>query len=230
MLSLPSNRVFRITYPSVFNVHPGKQDSSLTSHNEPQLWKCRDGLAAMELLAAMPREKCYETSLMLYPSDEQRSWEEFPRFSPGDWLLLTTRPPISDAPQHRKSIPASKSVLEDVVFSPLKEYLHTCSRKRLELEEKSMKLLLPDLRNSWSNVEFAEHSKMPEKQADEHFLQIAKPVKGRILEMRLKSGKGEPSSRTSRDMLAPKSGRSAQSACSFESTTSRYPTPPVSRS
>ena len=188
MTNLPSHRVFRVTYSSVHHANPGAGENKVSTHNEPHLWQCRDGLAALELYAAMPRERSYATTIMMYPKDDQRNWHEFPRFFPGDWLLLNTRPPISDE-RTKKAIPRSECVLEKAIFPELKRYFLKCSRKKVELTEHATTCLPEHLRKYWGKVEFAENAKMPVKDADEKFIQIAKNVKGRISEMPQLTGK-----------------------------------------
>src|SRR5690349_9606109 len=121
--SQPPGRAFRLTYS---NVPPG---------DDPELFKCRDGIAFCELAAGLAgMGVSYGTTVFLYPHDARRL-TEFPTFQPSDVLVMTTRPPLDDhegiiAP-HRKKIWPTRSELEEILGREFDRYFAYCTRKHV---------------------------------------------------------------------------------------------------
>lgn len=150
VLPLPSpGRAFRLTYS---NVPPG---------DDPELFKCRDGIAFSELFAPLVEAgTSYGTTIFLYPHDTRRL-NAFPAFQPADVLVMTTRPPLDDlegviAP-HRKKIWPTRTELEEILVRELGRYFSYCTRKHVELTEEGAQQLLPEHRNMWTHVEVYEY-------------------------------------------------------------------------
>jgi hypothetical protein len=142
-------RYFRLTYSNV----PPDED--------PKLFKGRDGVAFCELAAELPRLGYdFATTIYLYPDDE-RPLAAFPRFGPGDLLVLTTRPPLHDKvgiiPPRRKVIHAAKTELEDALFKALSKYFEFCTRKRVKLSKHGAGRIRSQDRERWEHIEVYEY-------------------------------------------------------------------------
>ena len=141
-------RVFRLTYS---NVRP---------EDQPQLFKCRDGVACLELTAALfAAGYQYGTTVYLYPDDE-RKLTDFPQFRPSDIVVLTTRPPLHDKValiRNRKIIHPAKTELEAVLFAALGEYFEFCVRKRVVLTKRGANCLRVEHPQKWTHLEFREY-------------------------------------------------------------------------
>jgi hypothetical protein len=132
------------------------------------MFKCRDGIAFLELYAALaPHGWAYAESVIMLPDDRRGLKEGYPEFRPSDLIVLTTRPPLDDEATHapRKLIMRNHGPLEREIFDTVaRKYFAFCSRKVVKLTPHAQSHLAPGAdRERWSEVEYFENHQTGQK-------------------------------------------------------------------
>jgi hypothetical protein len=128
---LPATRVFHNAYPC------------LVRGSRSELAKNRDAAAFTEMMAALSaRGGRFESMIFNYAQacgegeNAAAMNDEFRFLRQDDLLVMVTRPPLHDeVVGHRKYVPRSGTALERRIFDAVEDYLHTCSRAHLRLQE-----------------------------------------------------------------------------------------------
>jgi hypothetical protein len=151
-------RFFRLTYSNT-----GPED-------EPKLFQGRDGIAFNELGAALTAHGYEFGTTIHFYSDDERKLSEFPTLRDTDFLVLPTRPPLTDREAFlppKKFIRNSTNDLEKLIFKQLFKYFAHCTRKQLKLTPDAQACLLRDVRK-WESLEFFEVSRPGHPYAEAH--------------------------------------------------------------
>lgn len=119
--------------------------TAIRDGEQPRPFRTRDGAAFGELGAALADMGWkYGTLIYNYPYScvpahlPQAAGDGTPSPGPGEWLVLTTRPPIDDA-RHgdRRTVPCSYSKLETAIFADLKpSLLSVCARSHVRISDR----------------------------------------------------------------------------------------------
>jgi hypothetical protein len=119
--------------------------TAIREGEQPRPFRTRDGAAFGELgavLTAMGWEYgrlIYNYPYSCMPASVTRSADDgMPSPGPGEWVVLTTRPPIDDE-RHgdRRTVPCSYSKLEKAIFADLKpSLLSVCARSHVRISER----------------------------------------------------------------------------------------------
>jgi hypothetical protein len=125
---------------ALMKFHRFAYSTALRDGDEPRPFKTRDGAAFCELAAVLTSMGWEYGSLIYnYPS----LWgtvigaAEVPSPGPGEWVVLTTRPPLDDETHgDKRTIPRSHFPLEQAIFDDLKPALfEVCARSHVRISE-----------------------------------------------------------------------------------------------